>query len=247
MPWPGAVSHAEDIVSARPDRGKAGDKLRQADQMPDIGWRSSHGAEFPKAGRLRRLGEFSPLAIEHEAVVPVGRRRQAEQGLQQPMDAGRPEQVHAPHDLGHALKGIVDHDREVIAGRHLLAREDDVAPGLRAGGDRPDLAIGTTPVVQKAKAKATPALYFTNLISARPLFGVAGAGSLARAGSVEPAAAAAAKARAAAAASPVRSGRETLITPSLQVGPAESGRMGSCGKTVPYGATRSAATERKVG
>jgi chlorophyllide a reductase subunit Y len=43
----------------------------------------------------------------------------------------------------------------------------------------PDLAIGTTPVVQKAKAKATPALYFTNLISARPLFGVAGAGSLA--------------------------------------------------------------------
>jgi len=44
----------------------------------------------------------------------------------------------------------------------------------------PDLAIGTTPVVQKAKAKATPALYFTNLISARPLFGVAGAGSLAQ-------------------------------------------------------------------
>src|SRR6201996_5327868 len=46
----------------------------------------------------------------------------------------------------------------------------------------PDLAIGTTPVVQKAKAKAIPALYFTNLISARPLFGVAGAGSLAPGG-----------------------------------------------------------------
>jgi chlorophyllide a reductase subunit Y len=44
----------------------------------------------------------------------------------------------------------------------------------------PDLAIGTTPVVQKAKANAIPALYFTNLISARPLFGVAGAGSLAQ-------------------------------------------------------------------
>ena len=43
---------------------------------------------------------------------------------------------------------------------------------------RPDLAIGTTPVVQKAKSIAIPALYFTNLISARPLFGVAGAGSL---------------------------------------------------------------------
>ena len=44
----------------------------------------------------------------------------------------------------------------------------------------PDLAIGTTPVVQKAKARATPALYFTNLISARPLMGPAGAGSLAQ-------------------------------------------------------------------
>ncbi|MHA6720377.1 chlorophyllide a reductase subunit Y [Sphingomonas sp. RS6] len=43
----------------------------------------------------------------------------------------------------------------------------------------PDLAIGTTPVVQHAKQRAIPALYFTNLISARPLMGVAGAGSLA--------------------------------------------------------------------
>jgi chlorophyllide a reductase subunit Y len=45
---------------------------------------------------------------------------------------------------------------------------------------RPDLAIGTTPVVQAAKEAGTPALYFTNLISARPLFGPAGAGSLAQ-------------------------------------------------------------------
>jgi chlorophyllide a reductase subunit Y len=45
---------------------------------------------------------------------------------------------------------------------------------------RPDLAIGTTPVVQKAKQSGTPSLYFTNLISARPLFGPAGAGSLAQ-------------------------------------------------------------------
>ncbi len=45
---------------------------------------------------------------------------------------------------------------------------------------RPDLAIGTTPVVQAAKERGTPALYFTNLISARPLMGPAGAGSLAQ-------------------------------------------------------------------
>jgi chlorophyllide a reductase subunit Y len=42
----------------------------------------------------------------------------------------------------------------------------------------PQLAIGTTPVVQAAKQMRIPALYFTNLISARPLMGVAGAGSL---------------------------------------------------------------------
>lgn len=45
---------------------------------------------------------------------------------------------------------------------------------------KPDLAIGTTPVVQHAKALSIPALYFTNLISARPLMGPAGAGSLAQ-------------------------------------------------------------------
>ena len=43
---------------------------------------------------------------------------------------------------------------------------------------QPDLAIGTTPVVQAAKELSIPSLYFTNLISARPLMGPAGAGSL---------------------------------------------------------------------
>jgi chlorophyllide a reductase subunit Y len=45
---------------------------------------------------------------------------------------------------------------------------------------RPELAIGTTPVVQHAKERGIPGLYFTNLIAARPLMGPAGAGSLAQ-------------------------------------------------------------------
>ena len=45
---------------------------------------------------------------------------------------------------------------------------------------RPNLAIGTTPLVQACKERAIPSLYFTNLISARPLMGPAGAGSLAQ-------------------------------------------------------------------
>ena len=46
---------------------------------------------------------------------------------------------------------------------------------------KPDLAIGTTPVVQAAKEACIPSLYFTNLISARPLMGT-GRRGLARAG-----------------------------------------------------------------
>lgn len=60
--------------------------------------------------------------------------------------------------------------------KYRASLEDDCAA---MEGVRPDLAIGTTPVVQKAKELGIPALYFTNLISARPLMGPAGAGSLA--------------------------------------------------------------------
>ena len=60
--------------------------------------------------------------------------------------------------------------------QYRASLEQDLAAFEEYG---PDLAIGTTPVVQHAKQKSVPALYFTNLISARPLMGVAGAGSLA--------------------------------------------------------------------
>ncbi|MCA3506299.1 MAG: chlorophyllide a reductase subunit Y [Rhodobacter sp.] len=73
-------------------------------------------------------------------------------------------------------------DRDWLEARGVKVRfraslEDDLS-AMEAV--RPDLAIGTTPVVQKAKEQAIPSLYFTNLISARPLMGPAGAGSLAQ-------------------------------------------------------------------
>ena len=43
---------------------------------------------------------------------------------------------------------------------------------------KPDLALGTTPLVQAAKEIGTPAVYFTNMVSARPLFGAAGCAAL---------------------------------------------------------------------
>ena len=75
-----------------------------------------------------------------------------------------------------------DPDREWLEARGVRVQyraslEHDVAAMQEF---QPDLAIGTTPVVQKAKELGIPALYFTNLISARPLLGPAGAGSLAQ-------------------------------------------------------------------
>ena len=75
-----------------------------------------------------------------------------------------------------------DPDREWLEARGVEIRfraslETDLAA---FEAFKPDLAIGTTPVVQKAKEAACPALYFTNLISARPLMGPAGAASLAQ-------------------------------------------------------------------
>jgi 3,8-divinyl chlorophyllide a/chlorophyllide a reductase subunit Y len=75
-----------------------------------------------------------------------------------------------------------DPDREWLEGKGVRVQyraslENDLAAMYEFG---PDLAIGTTPVVQKAKELAIPSLYFTNLISARPLMGAAGAGSLAQ-------------------------------------------------------------------
>ena len=73
-----------------------------------------------------------------------------------------------------------EHDRDWLEARGVEVRfraslEQDLAAFHEY---EPDLAIGTTPVVQKAKEAGTPALYFTNLISARPLMGPAGAASL---------------------------------------------------------------------
>ncbi len=71
-------------------------------------------------------------------------------------------------------------DREFLAARgvHVQYRAS-LEQDLAAMRDvKPDLAIGTTPLVQKAKEAGIPALYFTNMVSARPLFGPAGVAAL---------------------------------------------------------------------
>ena len=75
-----------------------------------------------------------------------------------------------------------DPDREWLEARgtHIQYRaslEQDIAA---VNEFRPDLAIGTTPVVQHPKIHAIPPLYFTNLISPLPLIRPATAGILAQ-------------------------------------------------------------------
>jgi 3,8-divinyl chlorophyllide a/chlorophyllide a reductase subunit Y len=60
--------------------------------------------------------------------------------------------------------------------QYRASLEQDIAVMVEVG---PDLAIGTTPLVQEAKARGIPAVYFTNVVSARPLFGPAGVDALA--------------------------------------------------------------------
>lgn len=74
-----------------------------------------------------------------------------------------------------------DADREWLTtrGTHIQYRaalEQDLAAMMEV---KPDLAIGTTPLVQKGKELGIPSIYFTNMVSARPLFGAAGVGALA--------------------------------------------------------------------
>ncbi len=71
-------------------------------------------------------------------------------------------------------------DREWLEARgtHVQFRaslEQDVAAMREV---KPDLALGTTPLVQAAKEIGIPAVYFTNMVSARPLFGAAGCAAL---------------------------------------------------------------------
>ena len=102
----------------------------------------ARSAQFAQTGRAGGLGKLVPGLVADQSMMPVGRLGQAEQTLQQAVHARGMKQVLAAHDVRDPLQRVVDHDREVIAGRRLLARQDDVAPGLRAGGDCPRFAIG---------------------------------------------------------------------------------------------------------
>ena len=118
---------------------------------------ASRSASSPVSPRL--FDSLRPSGAEHQPVVEIDRRRQAEQLLQQPMHAGRVEEVAAAHDMGDALQGIVDDDRQMIAGRDVAARQDHVAPVRGRASTASAAAIVSRPRirVQASAADAAPA------------------------------------------------------------------------------------------
>src|SRR3984957_4171651 len=63
--------------------------------------------------------------------MPVARLAKAKQRLQQTVDRSRSKQVPSTHDVGHALKRVIDHHRQMVARRQIAPAEDNVAPNLR--------------------------------------------------------------------------------------------------------------------
>ena len=63
--------------------------------------------------------------------MPIARLGKAKQRLQLAVDRGRSKQVPATHDIGHALKCVIDHHRQMVACRQIAPAQDNVAPNLR--------------------------------------------------------------------------------------------------------------------
>jgi hypothetical protein len=63
--------------------------------------------------------------------MPIARLGKAKQRLQQAVDRGRGKQVPSSHDVGHALKRVVDHHGQMVARGQIAPAQDDVAPNVR--------------------------------------------------------------------------------------------------------------------
>src|SRR4051812_19192811 len=95
----------------------------QTDEAANLNRRDTLPAQFAQGGRLRRFRKLMARGILDEPVMPVDRLWDTKQLLQQQMQAGRPEQIPAPHHVGNALQGVVDHNGQMIARGRLLARQ----------------------------------------------------------------------------------------------------------------------------
>ena len=113
----------------------------EPDHPPDIGRSGAGRAQCQERGVGVRLGELAAAAVGNQPMMVIGGRGKVEELLQKRVRGGGEEKIAAADDVGHALRSVVGDDGEVIGGRRLLPRHDEVAPDGRVGGDVALLSI----------------------------------------------------------------------------------------------------------
>ena len=86
------------------------------------------------AGALSQLAAVGSI---EKPVVVIDRLWQIEQNLKQAVQVGGGVEIGATGDVGDALAGVVDDNREVIACGRVLADLDRIAPSVRIGRNNP--------------------------------------------------------------------------------------------------------------
>ena len=81
--------------------------------------------------RGQRFRQLAAVGIEHQRQVRITRRRQAERALQQDLARRGIEQVGAADDIGDPLRGIIDHDRQLVGPVAVRAAQHEVADFAR--------------------------------------------------------------------------------------------------------------------
>ena len=128
--------------------------------------RQAEAAQHPRAGRGRghlaqrhvpvALGEPRAVRAEHERHVGVRRLGKAERPREEELARRGVEQVVAAHDLLDALGGVVDHDREVVGDRPVVAAHHEVVDhaldvAVQAVGEADALAVGAYPQGRRSR------------------------------------------------------------------------------------------------
>jgi hypothetical protein len=122
---------------------------------------------FAKGGTVGKgdgavaFGETPSVRAEHERNVGVSSLWQAEQSCQQDLARGRVRKISTPHHLAYPLRGIIDHDGELIGRSAVVAAHDEVVHLFLTAAKDPVLevypgVIRTYPQRRKASCSLTP-------------------------------------------------------------------------------------------
>ena len=86
----------------------------------------ARNGEIGESDRSMAFGEPFTIGPAHQRHVLVDRRGVSEDVLQHDLSWRGKSQVFAPHDLGDALKCIVDNDGQVVGGSAIVATDNEV-------------------------------------------------------------------------------------------------------------------------